>query len=144
MTDEVKDLMYHRLTAVEEKIDDLSGGMTRLLLLEDRHLQTRRDMDVAFELMRVNSTSQATFQAQITLMNSRIEHLIGESVKFNIALSDPDRGISVRMAKAEGIQDTNRHAIRYISVTMATCMIGALAFVFKWAWTATVGKAVAP
>lgn len=131
---EVDDVQEHRINQLEAKLDQVYAGVLKVLALEIHHQQTRKDVDAAHDMLRAQTQSQALLIQQV----GRIDHVSQESNrelgKLVDLLTDPDRGLAVRITRMEGIQDANRHALRYMAGLWAAALVGSLGFVLKWAW----------
>lgn len=134
--DELMDEMNEkRLDSLEQKLDQILKSIERVIVLEERHAQTQRDVNAAHELLRaLNQTNAA-----LTQQAARTEQILAEIPRMMLIITDTDTGLSVRLTRVEGIQDANRHAIRMMAGLWATVILGTLGTIGAWVWTKIAG-----
>lgn len=134
--DDLKDEMNdRRFTAMEAKIDQLLKGVERIIVLEERHTQTQRDVNAAHELLRSHATLHQALQQQA----ARTEQILAEIPRLMLIITDTDTGLSVRLTKVESVLDANRNALRMMGGLWISVIIGTLGTIGAWVWTRIAG-----
>lgn len=136
---EVYDLRLRQLevavTKIDGKVDELLKCLNKMVELDLHYKQVRRDLDALGELIRAHASLHATQ----TQHNARIEQLLSGLPDLIRAISDPDRGLSVRVTRLEGALDTQQRSHRNVVVVATTLVLGSLSAVVAWAWARITG-----